>query len=92
MEAKKQAETAPEGEKTVRHQLHAIIGEQVLHALGQPIGLQKVQVRCLWDDRYRVNVLIGTDVVSAVVAHSYFLVADHEGNIIAANPKILKRY
>ena len=48
--------------------------------------------RKLWNDRYRVNVFVGPVPSSAIVAHSFFLVTDGEGNIIAANPKITKRY
>ena len=41
--------------------LNALIGEQVIHNLGEPDDLHKVQVRRLWEDRYRVNVFIGQD-------------------------------
>jgi len=42
--------------------------------------LHKVQVRRLWDDHYRVNVLIGEDAASAKIANSYFVEADGDGN------------
>jgi len=51
-----------------------------------------VQVRHLWEDRYRVNVLVGPETVSGKVLHSYFLVADLEGNIIESAPKITRQY
>ncbi len=70
----------------------AVIGKQVLRALGRPGDLQRVQVRPLWEDHYRVNVLVGVDAGSAKVAHSYFLVADGDGNIIACTPRISRRY
>jgi hypothetical protein len=73
-------------------QLHGIIGQHVLHGLGQPPGLHRLQIRHLWADRYRVNVLIGSDPTCATVGHSYFLVADGEGNVVTSNPKITKRY
>jgi len=92
MQTKQQAEHQADGEKRVRQQLNSIIGEQVMHSLGQPGDLQRIQVRKLWDDRYRVNIYIGPDTTSAIVAHSYFLVTDTEGNIVAANPKITKKY
>jgi hypothetical protein len=60
--------------------------------LGQPGDLHRVQVRWLWEDHYRVNVLLGVDAASAKVAHSYFLVADGDGNILASTLKLLKRY
>ena len=70
----------------------AAIGNRVMRALGHPPGLQQVQVRRLWKDRYRVNVFVGADAGSARVAHSYFLAVDDEGNITACNPKITKQY
>jgi hypothetical protein len=79
-------------ERKSRESLNALIGEQLLHRLGRPIGLLTVQVRKLWDDRYRANVYIGTDAASATVIHSYFLVADGEGNITAATPAIVRAY
>ena len=75
-----------------REALSNVIGEQVLHTLGAPGDLLKVQVRPLWEDRYRVNVLVGGNAASARVAHSYFLVADGDGNITAATPKIARQY
>jgi hypothetical protein len=70
----------------------AEIGKHVLSALGQPRDLYALQVRQLWDDRFRVNVFVGPDIVSATVAHSYFLVADSDGKVIASNPMITKKY
>ncbi len=72
--------------------LNALIGEQVLHALGKPEKLLKVQVRPLWDDKYRVNVLVGADAVCAKIPHSYFVVADGDGNVLTATPTIHKHY
>jgi hypothetical protein len=65
---------------------------QQMSTLGQPADLHGAQVRLLWKDHYRVNVLVGADAVSAKVAHSYFLVADGDGNIIASTPKITREY
>jgi hypothetical protein len=50
------------------------------------------QVRPLWQDHYRVNVFIGADAASAKIAHSYFLVVNSDGNIIASTPKITRQY
>jgi hypothetical protein len=74
------------------HHLNGAISKQVLLGLGQPQGLHLVQVRFLWEDHYRVNVFVGVDAASAKVAHSYFLVADSAGNILASTPKITSRY
>ena len=70
----------------------ALIREQVIHALGEPAGLHKVQVQRLWEDHYRVNVLVGSDATSAKIVNSYFLRSDSDGKIIASNPKLAKRY
>jgi hypothetical protein len=75
-----------------RQQLSATIGRHVINALGQPDHLHRVHVRQLWEDRYRVNVLLGVDATSARIAHSYFLVTDSEGKIIDSVPKITKQY
>ena len=92
MATKHQEEQDAEGQKKGRQQLQAIIGDKVIDGLGQPNNLHLVQVRKLWDDRYRVNVFTGADAATAVVAHSSFLVTDDAGNIIAANPKITRVY
>jgi hypothetical protein len=78
--------------KQGHRQLSALIGKQVLDALGQPGGLLKTQVRPLWQGHFRVNVLTGVDAASAKVAHSYFLVVDSDGTIIASTPKITRQY
>jgi len=75
-----------------RNELNAMIAQHVLDTLGQPGDLHRVQVRHLWGDHYRVNVLVGADAACAKVAHSYFLVVDNDGNIIACNPKITGKY
>ena len=75
-----------------REMLTALIGKQVLHALGEPRNLLKVQVRPLWDGYYRVNVLVGVDATCAKIPHSYFVLADDDGNVLAATPKIHKHY
>jgi len=73
-------------------QLDAEISEHVLDALGRPRNLYSVQVRPLWQDRYRVNVFVGADVVSARIAHSFFVIVDREGTVVAATPRITKEY
>ena len=64
----------------------------IMHAHGEPPDLYQVQVRRLWEDHYRVNVFVGMDAASAKVAHSYFLVADGDGKIVASTPQITKKY
>jgi hypothetical protein len=70
----------------------AAITSQVMRALGTPGEFRSVQVRRLWDDRYRVNVLVGKDAASTRVVHSYFVVADETGNIVEANPAITRQH
>jgi hypothetical protein len=69
-----------------------LIAEQLIHTLGEPGGLLKVQVRPLWENHYRVNVFIGGDAISATIANSYFVTADNDGNIVKSTPKITKQY
>jgi len=73
-------------------QRDSLIGRRVLAALGQPDQLHKLYVRRLWEDRYRVNIVVGEDTASAKIVHSYFVVADNAGNILQAMPTIKKQY
>ncbi len=70
----------------------ARIGEQVMRILGKPESLRGVQVRYLWSNHYRVNVFTGADAASTRVAHSYFVVADEDGNMVVSTPAIVQRY
>jgi hypothetical protein len=81
-----------DAESHKREMLNSLIGEQVLHALGEPPNLLKMQVRPLWDRNYRVNILVGVDATCAKIPHSYFVVADGDGKILDATPKIRKHY
>ena len=79
-------------EQHMREAQNALIGEQVIHTLGTPDGLYNLQVRRLWQDHYRVNVLIGADAASAKIANSYFVKADSDGKIVRSSPGITKLY
>jgi hypothetical protein len=79
-------------ERHKRQTQYRLIGEQVLHVLGTPDNLFSVQVRMLWENRYRVNVFVGPDAASAWVANSYFLVIGSDGNIMTSTPEITKQY
>src|SRR2546430_14787578 len=92
MSKQPQEERQADPDKQERQQMNAKIGGHVMHTLGQPGDLHGVQIRRLWKDHYRVNILVGVDAASAKVAHSYFLVADSDGNILAATPTITRRY
>jgi len=65
-----------------------LISKHVIHAVGRPRNLHRLQVRHLWEDHYRVNILVCEDSASAKVAYSYFLVADTNGNILSSSPQI----
>jgi hypothetical protein len=75
-----------------RETLDSLIREQVMHNLGKPANLLTVQVRPLWETRYRVNVFVGPSIACATVVDSFFLVTDADGNILEATPKIKRRY
>jgi hypothetical protein len=92
MPAEQQGKRPVSPEQQERQRLAAIVGQHVLHALGQPGNLLRVQVQRLWDDHYRVNVLVGVDAASARVANSYFLVIDADGAIVASTPRITRQY
>jgi hypothetical protein len=87
-----QTEQIKDPERRKHETRNALVRQQVLNALGDPGDLLKVQVRLLWENHYRVNILVGTDITTARVAHSYFLVADDNGTIVASTPTITKRY
>jgi hypothetical protein len=72
--------------------LRDLIGEKVVHAIGFPDDLLWIHVKPLWKGRFRVNVFVGKDATSARVAHSYFVVADDEGDIITSSPELVRRY
>jgi hypothetical protein len=69
----------------------AAIRDHVLRALGRPTSFREVQVRLLWEGRYRVNVLVGPSAVDARIPHSYFLVVDDEGKVLSSEPKLAAR-
>ncbi len=84
---------APTGEEpSGARQRGAAIASAVLRLLGQPAGLRGVDVRPLWDNHYRANVLIGPDAASIKIAHSFFLEADREGVILKSTPALTRVY
>lgn len=92
MKTKEPNKPQPTHEDRARPDRDAAIAKRVVNTLGQPGNFHSVQVRQLWEDHYRVNVLVGPDAVSTRVAHSYFVTADSFGNILAATPVITKQY
>lgn len=79
-------------EQHERETLQTLIGEQVMHTLGEPGDLVQVQVRQIWQDHFRVNIFVGPDFISAKIANSYFVTADCNGNIVESTPRIKKQY
>jgi hypothetical protein len=77
-------------EKHTRQMQNNLIREQLLHTLGKPDKLLKVQVQSLWENFYRVNILVGDDITRAKISNSYFLKADGDGNIVESTPRIVK--
>jgi len=75
-----------------REALNNLIQEQVISALGEPIDLRDVQVKKLWDNRFRVNILVGVNAAAVSIAHSYFLVIDSDGMLLTSTPTITKQY
>ncbi len=91
MTTNEQAEKSADSGENQRQRV-TTIGRRVLEGLGEPADLHRIDVRLLWADHYRVNVLLGTDVTSLRVQHSYFVVADSQGNIVTATPDITRSY
>jgi len=92
MQTTEQREQHPDIERHKREVLNDRIEKQVIHTLGTPGNLLKVQVRLLWKNHYRVNIFVGPDAVSARVANSYFLGVGNDGNIMTSDPKIKRQY
>ena len=92
MPTKEQDQQQKDLAKEAHQKRSAFIVGQLMHALGRPAALFRVEVRPLWEDHYRVNVLVGTDAASSRVAQSYFLVTDEDGNILASTPKMTRQY
>jgi len=82
----------PRGDKAKQDgdHLKGVIRNQVLRTLGEPGGAGRVQVRPLWDNYYRVNVIVGADLGSVKIARSYFLETDGEGNIVESTPELTR--
>jgi hypothetical protein len=67
----------------------ALLAAHVKSRLGEGRSSCRLDVRHLWANRFRVNVLSGGDVTSITIAQSYFIVADEKGNIVTSEPAIV---
>jgi hypothetical protein len=86
-----QPQNRHEAERSSGDDVAAAIREHVLRALGGPADDHRVVVRRLWADHYRVNVLVGSDVTTTRITHSYFVVAGDDGAVTAVTPAITRR-
>lgn len=71
MSTQTQQKRAKEQETQDTQEVNAHVGKQVMETLGRPRNLLGVQVRQLWEDHYRVNVLTGADATSVTVVRNY---------------------
>jgi hypothetical protein len=92
MATKQQEKEPADSQKQEAPPRNAVIGKRVLHTLGRPDNFDRVQVRTLWGDYFRVNVLVDAEVASVKIAHSFFVLADADGNILSCNPKLTRLY
>lgn len=81
-----------QAEPRERQRPTAAIRDGILAALGRPPALYRLTVVPLWSNHYRVNVLVGTDLTSVEIAHSYFVTADEAGRVLASTPALVRLY
>jgi hypothetical protein len=72
--------------------LEAVVRDSVIHGLGRPDDLLRVQVTPVGSGRFRVNVFVGGHTASARVAHSYYVQADGNGKILESSPAVERLY
>ena len=90
MSATQTSKPCPNQEAQDREALKSVIRSSVLRTLGEPGWPGRVQVRPLWGDFYRVNLLIGQGLGCEKIVGSYFLEADGAGNILKSTPQLAK--
>jgi len=81
---KKKEDVAQEAETL----LTRVVEEQVVHLLGQPSGVRRLQVRPLWKGCFRVNVFVDDDSGSSRMGSSYFVRVGGDGSILESTPRI----
>ena len=72
--------------------LEGVVTAAVLRKLGRPADLLRTSARRVAGNTYRVNVFVGPHAASARIAHSFYLEADGDGNILASSPPVTKSY
>jgi hypothetical protein len=80
------------GKKRRAERQEATVAANVIRSLGQPPDFRRVTVVRLWANHFRVNVQTGASATSARVAHSFFVAADEDGQVIESDPAITRLY
>jgi hypothetical protein len=80
------------GEAAAAERVVDRIRQQVLETLGTPPGWHLVQVRPLWADYFRVNVLVGQSSTCFTIGHSFFLLTDGDGGLLESSPAMVNKY
>jgi hypothetical protein len=89
----KQPETLPDaGPPNETAQAAAALGRSIMTTLGRPTDFYRITVVRLWENHYRVNVLTGLNPSALAIAHSYFVSADDQGNVVNSTPPLARRY
>ena len=70
-------------------QTKAMIRSAVLGTLKQRDRGERIQVHLLWDNHYRVNVIVGDAALSVTISKSYFLIVDGSGKIVTSSPALV---
>jgi hypothetical protein len=68
------------------------ICRHVLHGLGRPLGFLRITARQITEENYRVNVVVGPDLATASIAHSFYVTVDSAGKVTASCPLIVRNY
>lgn len=72
--------------------LEGLVTAAVMRTLGRPADLLRTSARRVSGNTYRVNVFVGPHAASARIAHSFYLEADGDGNILTSSPPVTKSY
>jgi hypothetical protein len=78
--------------ETKSNSSQAAICRHVLGVLGRPVDFLRITVRQVTSEGHRVNVVVGPDMATARIAHSYFITTDELGNVQKSTPLITKHY
>ena len=81
-----------EARARVARLLATAISRAVMTGLGRPDDLLEVTVRQVAGHNYRVNVVTGPDPTAARIAHSFFVTADDQGNVVGSTPPLARCY